>query len=701
MKIKTSFSATLLASVLMALTALLAPQAGATGVGILAGNAAYLLLDSNTVKVSVQGQISSTVTTQYFTNTRATGAVKYAFPLGEQASATRLRWRVGGGAWQTAVVSASAQDSSLPGGGSAPTALKSYLGATPLYFPLPGSLAKDSALAVELTYVEFLPYSFGSVTYSFPSNYRLIDSSVVPVQRFAFDLASPRTIDSLQLTGGLAADTLVNRGSSGSIRLVRYEARPNANFGVRYVLNANQLGLFAYSSRLPDSTVPDSLGGFMTFIAEPDPGAGNAAIAKVFTLIVDCSGSMSGSKMTQAKDAASYIVRNLNEGDKFNVIRFETAISGFRPNHVLYTPARRDSALAYIATFEATNSTNISGAFDFAVPQFQAAGSSTANILIFLTDGQPTVGITSTLPLAGHIDSLIARAETNINLFSFGIGTDVNQQLLSLIASHNKGIATFLGNDELYSHLTGFYNAIRNPVLLNSRIAFDPPRVTDVFPDSLPNLYKGTQMIVAGRYKTAGPVKITLSGNAFGQPVSYNYTVNLADTAVADNAFLPKTWAKRKIETLLIRYYGLSSSSSAAAVLKEQIIALSQAYGIISPFTSFQVNTTPILEEDAARAGSRRISGTAQLVRIEQSPAMTTLHFRVSGGATGAVLELRIYDLQGRQIRLLKTLAQGGEYAFAWDGRAADGRLMPAGTYLYALATEGAVLAGRLPWRGN
>ena len=64
---------------------------------------------------------------------------------------------------------------------------------------------------------------------------------------------------------------------------------------------------------------------------------------------------------------------------------------------------------------------------------------------------------------------------------------------------HNNGLAEFLENGELYSRITSFYLTIRNPVLLNSHISFTPPIVTEVFPDSLPNLYKGKQMIVAGR----------------------------------------------------------------------------------------------------------------------------------------------------------------------------------------------------------
>lgn len=100
------------------LIAVLSTLAQANGVAILdAHTAVYLRLDSTMVNVSVESQISTTVTTQYFTNTNATDTVKYAFPLPEQASAVQLRWRVTG-QWYTASVSGNSQDTTLPGGGT-------------------------------------------------------------------------------------------------------------------------------------------------------------------------------------------------------------------------------------------------------------------------------------------------------------------------------------------------------------------------------------------------------------------------------------------------------------------------------------------------------------------------------------------------------------------------------------------------------
>ena len=119
--------------------------------------------------------------------------------------------------------------------------------------------------------------------------------------------------------------------------------------------------------------------------------------------------------MDQAKNAATFIVQNLNEGDKFNLIDFDDVINSFRPTHVSFTVQSRDSALIYINTLYARNTTSISGAFTIAVPQFTSSNDSTANIIIFLTDGQPTADITDITQLVQYIDNLITSSERKIS----------------------------------------------------------------------------------------------------------------------------------------------------------------------------------------------------------------------------------------------------------------------------------------------
>ena len=668
----------------------------ANGVGVInAGTGVYLKLNSSQVNVSVQNQVAVITTSQTFFNQLPTDTVmSFAFPLPEGASATGLRWFVGG-VWYQAAISPTPQDTTLPGGTTNQN-LKTYLGNTPLFFHIPDRVKKDSTIIVELTYVQLLPYKFGDVNFSYPNDYHLIQSTILNTQELNFVLNSTRTIDSIRFLSTHPLTELTNNGNIATVKALLLESPANQDYKIKYSLNSSQLGLFDFSSNIPDTLLPDTLGGFFMFVAEPDPGASNDVIDKVFTLIVDRSGSMSGTKIIQARNAASFIMNNLNEGDKFNIVDYSDNVLSFRPTHVPYTNQSRDSALTYISTFIASGGTNISGAFSTAIPQFSTASDSTANIIIFFTDGQATVGITNTQQLVAHVNQLVQSTETEIFLYCFGIGTDANQQLLTLLSSSNKGLAEFLGNDELESRISEFYLLIRNPVLLNTQISFSPSGViTEVYPAPLSNLYIGQQLIVTGRYSNPGPVTVTLSGQAFNHNVNYNYNINLSHTAVGSYQFLTKIWAKQKIEHLLILYYSLNPNDPQAIALKQEIIQLSIAYGVISPFTSFGTITGITNEEGIEEVN---IAGSYKLVGNYPNPfnPSTTIKFIV-GKNISKIVNIKIYNVVGQLVKVLSINITGkGTYEVRWDGTLFDALPAPSGLYFYVVDFGDEILSSKM-----
>jgi len=662
------------------------------GVGVVnASTGIYLKLTATDIQVSVEMQVSITRTTQYFhNNLGADKTVAYAFPLPDGASATELRWKLNG-VWHIAPISPSPQDTSLPGG-TMNQNLRNYLGAKPLFFSIPDTVVRDSLLVVELTFVQLLKYDFGDVFYNYPNDYRLIQNQTIESQEFEFTLSSQKTIDSIRLVSSNPLISITNNGNLATIISNQYTAIPSVNYKVKYSLNLNQLGLFSYSTRIPDNLLPDSLGGFFLFIAEPNPGTTADIIKKVFTLVLDRSGSMSGTKIVQAKNAATYIVNNLNPQDKFNIVDFETNVYSFRNRHVAYSMQTRDSALAYIQNIQTGNLTNISGAFSTAVPHFNTANDSTANIIVFLTDGLPTVGITERTALLNHVRTLIQSTETNIFLFSFGIGTDVDQQLLTLMSSQNNGFAEFLLNDEIESRITNFYRRIKNPVLLSPSVTFSSPDINNVFPNSLPNLCIGPQMSVSGRYTVAGMLNVTLSGRAFNQPVTYNYNFTRIDTPDVRYQFLTKIWAKQKIENLLVVYYSLNPNSPEAIALRQQIIALSVAYGVISPFTSFGPPTNSPSQEELV-GQDLNFPGDFKLLGNYPNPfnPTTTIKFIVKNDLSGVAV-IRIYNILGVEIdRLTIDLNGSGIYSVLWN---AD--RFSSGAYFYSVDLGGEVMFSKM-----
>ncbi len=667
------------------------------GVGIVDANeGVYLKLVSGDVEVTVENQVAIIKTTQTFLNNLGSEKeVKYAFPLTEDESAISLRWKLNN-QWFEASFSSTAQDTTLPGGGGdIDQNLKQYLGKTPLYFKFEEPVQADSLIVVELTYVKLLHYELGNVFFSYPNDYSLIQNTALDFQQITFTINSERTIENLFLLSH-AADSVFNDGNNAYINYSKYESLADRDYEIKYILSLSELGLFGLSTFLTDSLVPDNAArGFFVFVAEPDPSDNAEIINKVFTLIVDRSGSMGGDKIIQARSAASFIVQNLNEGDKFNIVDFSSDISAFQPNHVDFNPSNESSALAYISTMNASGSTNISGAFDVAIPQFSAANDSSANIIIFFTDGQATAGITNTEGILSHINDLVGTTETNIAIFTFGIGNDANEQLLTLLASQNNGLSAFVGSNELEEQITNFYLKIRNPVLLNTQISFSPNVVSETYPFPLPNLYKGQQMIVAGRYNEAAPIEITLNGEAFSHPISYKYQLSLADTALSRYRFLTKVWAKRKIENLLIQYFSLDAESTEAKALREEIITISIDFGVISPFTSFIDDYTNVEERDKIKISAPE---TFQLLGNYPNPFNPGTSIRVQINADFYnTISIKIYNSTGQLIRVIYKVIKGpGVYDVYWDGLLQNGKPASSGTYFYLIDFGKAILGGKM-----
>ncbi|NQV50388.1 MAG: VWA domain-containing protein [Candidatus Marinimicrobia bacterium] len=656
----------------------------------------YLRLMSSTVNVQVENQVAVITATQVFKNTLSIATeFKYAFPLAEAESAIALRWYMNQ-QWQEAAIGTSPQDTTIPGGGGEPNEyLETYLGETPLYFGLTELLEPDSVVIIELTYVNLLPYEFGNVSFHYPNDYSLIQNSYLDMQQIEFTINSERDITQLLLLSHLA-DVTTNNGNIAYVKWTGYELVANQDYSIQFALSPDDLGLFGLSTYLDTSQVPDEGGrGFFVFVAEPDAGNSTDVIRKVFTLIVDRSGSMSGNKIVQARNASSFIVNNLNQGDKFNIVDFSSDVSSFQPAHVDFNPANAAQAQVYISGIHAFGSTNISEAFSVAIPQFAAANDSTANIIVFFTDGEATSGITDTPGILNHVQDIVNASETEIMVFPFGIGTGANEQLLSQLANQNEGIAYFLGNDELEASITQFYLLIRNPVLLNTELSFSLTGVSQAYPSPLPNLYVGQQMIVAGRYNNPGTVNVNLNGEAFGQPVSYSYPLELAGDPISSYQFLPKIWAKKKIENLLIQYYILGPGSPAADEIRAEIVTISLNYGVITPFTSFTDPTVGIEE-----IFSDQVDLPVSFKVLDNFPnpfnAGTTIRFETSQILHRDVT-IMIYNSLGQLVKILTRSVSGpGMYEVFWDGTLQNGELAPSGVYVYLIDFGSAILGGKM-----
>ena len=190
-------------------------------------------------------------------------------------------------------------------------------------------------------------------------------------------------------------------------------------------------------------------------------------------------------------------------------------------------------------------------------------------------------------------------AGTHTRVFCFGLGYDVNVPFLDKLGEQEKGDSDFIKPEEdVEVKVSSFFAKVASPILSNVHLAFDGGDVYDVFPTQLPDLFKGSQLVITGRFRgdRAGAVRLTGTANgsqeAFKTPAPF-------DRADGANGFVPRLWAQRKIGFLVNQLRlanvasGAGASSTANAANKEvvdEIIRLSREYGIVTEYTSFFVD---------------------------------------------------------------------------------------------------------------
>ena len=385
---------------------------------------------------------------------------------------------------------------------------------------------------------------------------------------------------------------------------VSYEAN-NAlagnDFLLYYSLEANEIGATLLTHR-PEIGKP---GYFMLLLSPRIEAQAQQIVAKDLVLVLDTSGSMAGEKITQAKAALRYCLQRLGERDRFGVVTFSSEARHFR-SELAGIDARED-ALWHIDKLEATGGTNINEALRAALDLLHES-TPEQSMIIFLTDGLPTNGVTD----EGEIRRNFKQAQRGkVKLFAFGVGFDVNTRLLDGLAKENHAFADYIAPQEnIEERVSTFYEKVRYPLLSNLEYEFRGADVRLLSPNRLPDLFKGGQIILAGRYHTAGRATLHLRGQANARRQSLQYDCNFPERE-REREFVARLWATRRVGDLLedLRMNGENVE------LKDEVIALAKEFGLVTPYTSYLVQ-----EEEGLQPVSLRSSAPRTLQKMHAPP---------------------------------------------------------------------------------
>ncbi|BBM84268.1 VIT domain-containing protein [Candidatus Uabimicrobium amorphum] len=307
--------------------------------------------------------------------------------------------------------------------------------------------------------------------------------------------------------------------------------------------------------------------------------------AKDIVYILDTSGSMVGDKMEQAKKALQYCLHQLNGKDNFNIVSFSTEATTYKDKLISASKSNVKQALDYVdEEIFARGGTNLDEALTYAI-DMAPKNSSRPYMIILLTDGKPTIGVTN----AEQIIKKVQKANlSNLRLFSFGIGDQLNAKLLDRLAEENNGTREYVSaKEDIEIKISNFVDKVSFPVLSDIKIQFpsvDDLRITEVYPRKFPDLFKGSSITLLGRFRGHGDQVIKVSGMIGGENKEFVYEVSFPEENT-ENSHVPRLWAVRKVGFLLdqIRLHGENDE------LKKEVIRLAKKFGIVTPYTSYLV----------------------------------------------------------------------------------------------------------------
>ena len=437
---------------------------------------------------------------------------------------------------------------------------------------------------IELEYTQVLEADHGLIGYRYPLNTEKFSAQPLEQVSIAVQVLSA---DPVRAVYSPSHEVDIDRSDDFEFR-VGYEAAdvtPDRDFELFYSVADDEIGLNLLSYRDPESEDPD--GTFLLLVAPSVQADPDRRVDKDLILVLDQSGSMEGEKFRQAQQALTFVLDHLNSGDRFNVIAFSTGTDsyagGLRPAEEA-TEARR-----WVERLTAVGSTDINRALLEAVAQLDRERST---FVIFLTDGLPTEGVTEAEQI---LENLQEAAPSNLRLFTFGVGFDVDTFLLDSLANEHHGAASYVSpGQSIDEAVSAFYEKVSTPVLTNLELEFGNQIVFDLYPDPLPDLFAGGQLVLVGRYRDSGNFTIRLSGEVNGETQTFSYEGQRLLSSGGPE-FLPRLWATRKIGALLsqIRLEGPNQE------LVDQIVRLSIRYGIVTPYTSYLVTEPEALGADA------------------------------------------------------------------------------------------------------
>src|SRR5438046_3508215 len=439
-------------------------------------------------------------------------------------------------------------------------------------FPIPPRSDKK----LELTYTQVLQAESGTVAYRYPLGVGRQLTEVGTVSG-RIELESKESLRSIYSPSHVI-DVKRNGDRRSVISFESASGKEPQDFQLFYGISQEDFGVSLLTHREPGKD-----GYFLLMISPKDDWSEQEYSAKDVVFVLDTSGSMAEEgKMDKARQALLYGIRILRPVDRFNVVAFSGEERLMESGLRAADEAGRKRGEAFVQALRPGGGTNINQALLASFQQLVA--SDRPKIVVFLTDGLPTVGETN---IARIVENAGRARIPGARLFTFGVGYDVNTALLDKLAAENGGVADYVEpKEDLEVKVSNFFAKINYPVLADLKLQMPDVETDLIYPRNLPDLFRGSQLTLIGRYRNSSAldeVRLLLTGTSDGKSRNVFYNKLRFPLREDANDFLPRLWATRRVGWLMeqVRTNGEQQE------LRDEIVDLGTRYGIVTPYTSY------------------------------------------------------------------------------------------------------------------
>jgi len=547
-------------------------------------NPEWLSIDFHRVNVNISDQIATTEVSMQFTNNGEQLAEgTFIFPLPKGAAVDELIMTIDGLAIEAKILRAEearAIYDEIVRQYRDP-ALLEYIGQDVIQanvFPIPPNESRK----IDIRYGQLIEPDNGLYKYVYPLHATANASRIIDEMSIRVQVNSNEPITNVYSPTHPVALSRPN-DNEFTAGFERSFFSPDDDYTLFWGVSRDEIGLNMLSYR--ESALED--GFFLLMVQPPLTIDADRVQPKDVVIVIDQSGSMDGQKWEQARDAALYVLDNLNPRDRFNVVAFST---GWRVyGNQLLDASEAEGARRWVSTLYPEGGTDIEGALSTAL---DFADSERPLSILFMTDGLASEGIQETDLI---LESLNDDAPNNARIFTFGVGDDVDTFLLDAIVRDFKGAGSYVRPSErIDEEVASLYNKISAPVMTNIDLQIDGATTELLYPTQLADLFAGEQLTLVGRFRnSADTVNVALTGIVDGQQQTLTYEASGFADVAGGNPFIARLWATRRIGDLLntIRLNGESDE------LVDSVVNLSIRYGIITPYTSFLIEEDDILSQ--------------------------------------------------------------------------------------------------------